>query len=239
MKRPSGRLLVAVDFDGTLVPIRKNPAAVRLSAGRRALLRRLARAPGVRLLVVSGRPQAFLRRAFAGVDAALAGEHGWVLEGVGPAWRHEGLSSRAREARAIAKAARRAVGEFSGVCVELKKTAVAVHWRAAPSVIHDPAPLHRLLTALLPQGWRLAGGKRIFEFRPADPWGKGDAVTMAARRLKAKAVFIGDDVTDEEAFLHLGRSAMTVKVGPGPTLARERVAGLAGVDTVLRGLAKI
>lgn len=232
----SGRLLVALDFDGTLAAIRREPAAVRLSVARRALLARLARAPGVTVLVVSGRPQAFLRRALAGAGAALAGEHGWVLEGIGRRWSHPRLSLRARQARALAAAARRAVRGLQGVRVEAKTAAVAVHWRRAPGVIRDPSGLRRALAALLARGWRLSGGKKIWEFRPADRWGKGEVVELAARRLRARVVFIGDDATDEEAFRSLGRHARTVKVGPGPTRARERVRGVAGVDALLRRL---
>lgn len=239
MKTSSSHLLVALDFDGTLTPIRKNPADVRLSAARRALLARVGRTPGLRVLIVSGRPQAFLRRALAGSGAALAGEHGWVLEGIGTRWSHPLIRLRARQARLIARGARRAVRGIKGVRVEGKRVAVAVHWRAAPSVILDPLPLRLILSGLLPAGWRIAGGKRIWEFRPADSWAKGDAVRLAARRLRARVVFIGDDVTDEEAFIHLGLSALTVKVGPGRTLAHERVAGMAGVDVLLRRLAKI
>lgn len=234
----SERMLVALDFDGTLAPLRRDRAAARLAAARRALLARLGRTPGVRVLVVSGRPQAFLRRAVTGTDAALAGEHGWVLEGIGPDWRHPRLNLRARQARGLAAAARRTVRGLKGVRVEAKTAAVAVHWRQAPGVIRDPSGLKRVLTTLLPAGWRLAGGKRIWEFRPSDAWGKGEAVALAARRLCARVVFVGDDETDEEAFRLLGRGARTVKVGTGPTRARERVKGLAGVDALLRRLAR-
>ncbi|MBI2386768.1 MAG: trehalose-phosphatase [Elusimicrobia bacterium] len=235
----SGRLLVALDFDGTLAALKRDPAAVRLSAARRTLIARLGRKAGARVLIVSGRPQAFLRRALAGSGAALSGEHGWVLEGIGPRWRHPRLGLRSRQARALAAAARAAVRDLPGVRVEAKTAAVAVHWRRAPRVLRDPAALRRLLAALLPSGWRLAGGKRIWEFRPADAWGKGEAVALAARRLRARVVFIGDDETDEEAFRRLGRGAMTVKVGSGPTRARERVRGLAGVDVMLKRLARV
>lgn len=238
MEREPRRLLVALDFDGTLAALKRDPDAARLSAPRRALLSRLGRAPEVRVLVVSGRPQAFLRRALAGAGAALSGEHGWVLEGIGSRWSHPRLRVRARQARALARAARAAVRGLEGVRVEAKATAVAVHWRRAPGVIRDPSALRGLLARLLPSGWRLSGGKRIWEFRPADRWGKGEVIALAARRLGARVVFIGDDDTDEEAFRRLGRGAMTVKVGPGPTRARERVGGLAGVDALLRRLAR-
>lgn len=232
----SKRLLVALDFDGTLAALKRDPAAVRLSAGRRALLARLGRVPGTRVLIVSGRPRAFLRRALAGSGAALAAEHGWTLDGLGPRWSHPRLGLRARQARALAAAAARAVRGLPGVRVEAKATAVAVHWRRAPGVIRDPSGLRRLLAGLLPSGWRLSGGKRIWEFRPSDRWGKGEAILLAARRLRADIMFIGDDETDEEAFRRLGRRALTVKVGPGRTRARKRVGGLAGVDVLLKRL---
>ncbi|MCR4294209.1 MAG: hypothetical protein NUW21_01640, partial [Elusimicrobia bacterium] len=177
--------------------------------------------------------------ALAGSGAALAGEHGWTLDGIGLRWRHPRLRLRARQARALAAAARLAVRGLKGVRVEAKATAVAVHWRRAPGVIRDPSGLRRQLAALLPSGWRLSGGKRIWEFRPADRWGKGETIAFAARRLRADVVFIGDDETDEEAFRHLGRGALTVKVGAGPTRARKRVRGLAGVDVLLKRLALV
>lgn len=234
----SGRVLVALDFDGTLAALRRDPSKVRLSAARRKLLARLGRAPGVRVLIVSGRPQAFLRRALAGSGAALSGEHGWVLEGIGPRWRHPRLPLRSRQAEALGAVVRRAVYGWSGVSVEVKTVAVVVHWRRAPGVHADPDVLKRWLTEHLPAGWRLAGGKKIWEFRPADGWGKGEVITLAARRLKARVVFVGDDVTDEEAFRHLGPGARTVKVGSGPTRARERVRGVGGVDALLTRLAR-
>ena len=232
----SARRLVALAFDGTLAALRRAPSAVRLPAARRRSLARLARVPGTTVLVVCGRPLAFLRRALVGTGAVLAGEHGWLLEGVGPRWRHPRLTRRARQARSLAVAARHVVGAWPGVIIEAKAVAVAVHWRRSPSVVRDASPLRRALASLVPVGWRLTEGKRVFEFRPADRWGKGEAIRLAARRLRAAVVFVGDDETDEEAFRLLGRRARTVKVGPGSTAARERVRGVAGVDVLLARL---
>lgn len=229
-------LLLALDFDGTLAALRRDPAHARLSASRRALLERLGSQPGIRVLIVSGRPQSFLHRALAGSGAALAGEHGWMMEGIGAAWHHPRLRLRTRQAHALGQAARAAALAFAGVRVETKATTVAVHWRRAPEVIASPLRLKRALRKLVPAGWRLSGGKRLWEFRPADAWGKGEVISLAARKLGAEVLFIGDDETDEEAFRHLRHSARTVKVGSGPTRARERVKGIPGVDALLRGL---
>ena len=49
-----GPVLVALDFDGTLVEIAEDPAAPALTAARRSILSRLP-SPGRRLAIVSGR----------------------------------------------------------------------------------------------------------------------------------------------------------------------------------------
>lgn len=231
--------LVALDFDGTLAPLRRDPAAVRLPARRRARLARLSAAPGTRVLIVSGRPLAFLRRALAGSGAALAGDHGWEVLAPGWRWRHPRLSARRAQASALARALRRACGPWRGTRVELKTAAVVVHYRTSAAGRRDPAALRRALLPLRPRGWRLEGGKMIWEFRPGERWGKAEAIRLAARRWRARElVFLGDDATDEEAFRRLPRAARTVKVGPGRTAARERVASPAGVDRLLDALSR-
>jgi trehalose 6-phosphate phosphatase len=65
---------------------------------------------------------------------------------------------------------------------------------------------------------------------------KGSALVRLAGELGATAVlYLGDDVTDEDAFRAL-TDAVTVKVGDGDTAARHRVADLAGVQAVLERL---
>lgn len=232
----SPRLLLALDFDGTLAPLRRDPSMARVSERRRHLLARLASSPGARLLVVSGRPEGFLRRALKGVPAAFAPEHGWALKGIGDRWAHPEARRLREDARRLAAAARRAFRERAGVQVEGKGFAVAVHYRNAPGFRRRPLLLRDALAALRPDGWRLAPGKCVWEYRPARAWGKGHAVLLAARRLGARVLAAGDDHTDEEAFRRLGTRAWTVKVGEGPTAARRRVAGIGQLDRLLRTL---
>lgn len=228
-------LLIALDLDGTLAGLRRDPDSVRIPPPRLGLLRALE-ASGIKVLVVSGRTLGFLRRALSGTGAALAGEHGWIMRGVGRAWSHPQRARRGREARRFAGAARRAAALWPGCRVEVKNAAVAVHYRESPSASRAPDALRRALRRAAPAGWRLTGGKKVWEFRPADRWGKGDVIRLAARRLRARVVFAGDDATDEEAFASLGRSTRTIKVGSGPTKARERIRGPSEVDSLLRAI---
>lgn len=226
-------LLAAFDFDGTLAAIRREPSAVRLSAARRLLLSGVDRVPGITILIVSGRSLPFLRRAMTGSRAALAGDHGLELVGLGRRWRHPALVRSMDEARRLALCVRRAVGGIGGVYVEHKAAAIAIHWRRSSIVRRDPEIVRRLLLQLSPKGWRVVPGKMLWELRPDIHWNKGDLIALAARRLKARVLFVGDDATDEEGFRTLGRRAWTVKVGPEKTVARYRLRTLREVDGLL------
>ncbi|MDD5302280.1 MAG: trehalose-phosphatase [Elusimicrobia bacterium] len=227
--------LIALDFDGTLARLRRARSAARLPHGRRLMLQRLGRLPGVRVVIVSGRELADLRRRCRIRGAALSGEHGMSLTGFGRAWSHPATARLHRESAALAAAASRLTLGMPGVEIERKRTSVSVHWRKAPAVRRDPEGLGRALSGLLRSGWRLAGGKCVWELRPGLARGKGDAILLAQRRLGpgARVLFIGDDATDEEGFRKLGRAAWTVRVGPGETAARWRVAGPVDVDALL------
>ncbi|MDE2510275.1 MAG: trehalose-phosphatase, partial [Elusimicrobia bacterium] len=85
------KLLLALDFDGTLARLRRRRGDARLPARRRKSLAALSAAPGVRLLLVSGRALSDLRGRARGTGAALAGDHGLRLEGLGAPWRHPDL----------------------------------------------------------------------------------------------------------------------------------------------------
>jgi trehalose-phosphatase len=79
-------------------------------------------------------------------------------------------------------------------------------------------------------GLRKTGGKRIFEVRPDIDWDKGTAVwslfdRVGFRRGEVLAVFIGDDLTDEDAFRALGDDGIGIVVADEarPTAADARL----------------
>ena len=79
-------------------------------------------------------------------------------------------------------------------------------------------------------------GKDVLELAVTDA-DKGTALRRLAGELGAAGVlYLGDDVTDEDAFRALGADDVTVKVGDGETAARHRVADLAGVRALLERL---
>ena len=98
--------------------------------------------------------------------------------------------------------------------------------------------------ALLAEAWEYADssltmkpGKDVVEMAVTDA-DKGSALRRLVADLGvAAAVYLGDDVTDEDGFRALGPDDLTVKVGDGDTAARLRVAGPADAVALLEELA--
>jgi trehalose 6-phosphate phosphatase len=118
---------------------------------------------------------------------------------------------------------------MEGVDVEDKGgAAFAVHYRRAPNPLRARQALGRW-AAGAPGQLEAVWGKMVVELR-ARGVSKGAAVgQIAAAHPDRVPVYLGDDVTDEEAFEALNAldpRAVTVKVGDGSSSARFRVRGV-------------
>src|SRR5690606_23488960 len=82
-RRRVGRMLVAVDFDGTLTPIVAHPAGAMLPPRAREVLERLGARPDPDVAVVSGRALEDVRERSALDGIYYAGNHGMEIEGPG------------------------------------------------------------------------------------------------------------------------------------------------------------
>lgn len=212
-----------LDLDGTLAPIVARPEAVAPDPRRTRVLEALGVRLGGRLAVVSGRALADLDRILEGRVPALAGVHGLVrrdAEGrVMSTPPHPGLIEAVRILRGFA-------GSHAGLIIEDKGLSVALHYRLAP----DLAARARIQADWIAAetGLSLQPGDHVVELRTPGPR-KGDAVAafMAAPPFAgARPVFVGDDLTDEDAFVAAARlGGFGVLVGAArPTAARYRLA---------------
>jgi trehalose 6-phosphate phosphatase len=224
-------LLLASDYDGVLARLRDDPAAAVPEPGVADLLSRLAAADGVTVALVSGRGVDDLRTTsgFRGPFRWI-GSHGAEFDGP-----ITGEPAARREALAAALAP--LVAAVPGARLEVKPASVAVHVRT----VADPVAADRLLAEVAAgpgadPALTAKPGKAVLELAVTDA-DKGSAVSRLAAELGAAGVlYLGDDVTDEDAFRALPEPAVTVKVGGGPTAARYRVDDLAGVHAVLERL---
>ncbi|QBR73985.1 trehalose-phosphatase [Microbacterium sediminis] len=240
-------LLVALDFDGTLAPLQDDPMQSRALPESAAAIARLADLPATIVAYVSGRSLPDLRIIGEHDDASkvwLAGSHGveyWrpadavVTELDEPDETHE----RELLERLNAEA-KQLVDGFEGAWIEDKSVGFALHTRLTPP---DIAPgIQGVIDALVAReapGWRRRPGHNLIEYS----WrheGKDAAVARLREQTGASAVlFAGDDVTDEDALGSLQEHDLGVRVGPGETSARVRVADAHEFAELLSALADL
>ena len=238
------RLLVALDFDGTLAPLRDEPMLVRALPEAVDAVAALAALPETAVAFVSGRSIADLRVIAEHRDDSpihLAGSHGaelW-LAGLGPLTPPDDAAAR-RHGDALREHVERAVARLDGAWVEAKAFGFAVHTRvAAPDAAAEAHAIADRIVAEHAPRWRRRTGHDVVEYSYRHE-GKDAAIAALRVRLGATAVlFAGDDVTDEDALASLGPDDLGIRVGPGPTAATVRVADIAGLAAALRALARL
>lgn len=230
------RLLVATDFDGVLAPFVLDPMDSRAQAGTIESLTRLADAPDTWSAVVSGRDLATLEQltGLAGSAVTRIGSHG--AESSRGAPLPEGTTAAVTE---LTRRVESAVAERDPrIRLEYKPTAIVMHLRGLPEEVLPVASDIAREAALLDGVTHLAGkGVHELSVLRAD---KGSALRELAAALEVDTtVYLGDDVTDEHAFAVLGGSDLGIKVGPGETGARLRVADCTVVPEILAALSAL
>ena len=227
----ASRVLVAVDFDGVLAPIRAERLAVRPLAGNLRALERLVAARGVDVALLSGRELGELRRiSLAPEGVILVGSHGSEASGADLALTHEERTLQEHIAVALESIAR----ERPGCEVETKPVGAALHTRRCRRDVALSATAEAALAAGRLRGVQVVVGKEVVEVLVTHRT-KGDALNRLRATLEPQVtVYLGDDRTDEYAFAVMRPSDISVKVGEGPTAARFRIARPGQVAHVLR-----
>ena len=208
--RRAGHMVVFLDFDGTLVRLRRKPKDVFLGEAARRVLRRLARHPKVTLCFISGRQLDDLRDRARVEGAIYFGLHGWERSNGQP----PDLPG-ARRLRQEMRRVREQVHDLPGIRVEDKKICFGIHYRTArkPAVEKARAIAQDALARLGPH-FSLMAGKKIWEIYPTDMGNKGKAAKDLLQQVPGRklAIYAGDDTTDETAFALL-RKGVTIRVG--------------------------
>jgi trehalose 6-phosphate phosphatase len=222
-------LLVASDYDGVLARLRGEPSAAIPEPGVAEAIGRLAAVDGVTVALVSGRGVADLQ-ATSGFTGPFrwVGSHGEEFDGP--------LAGELADRRdALAAVLAPVVAEVDGARLEVKPASVAVHTRQVPDRAAAAALLERA-RSLVDSSLTLKPGKEVLEVAVTDA-DKGTALRRLVTELgAAAAIYLGDDLTDEDGFRALGPDDVTIKIGDGDTAARYRVPDPAGALAVLRRL---
>ncbi len=216
------RLFIFLDYDGTLAPIAEKPEYALITKQARGLLREFSKAPRCRIAVISGRSLKNISRMVGLNDIIYGGNHG--LELAGPQVRFDSPVSQKHMdiLKKILRVLRNKLRPIKGVLIENKDLSLSVHYRR---VSNKNIPLVKTVfcevTAfnLWRNEIRVRLGKKVFEVCPPVSWDKGKAVLWLLHNMSfsentaVMPIYIGDDVTDEDAFKMLKNSGLTVFVG--------------------------
>lgn len=220
-------VFLAFDYDGTLAPIVSHPDKAHLRPATRSLLEKLSVA--YPCAVISGR---------ARMDA---------LERLGPIQRWEASGNHGAEVlgatepyelkvREWAPLVRATLEDHPGVLVEDKRFSISIHYRNAVDQRTAMAAIEQLTQKL--DGARILGGKMVVNIVPADAPHKGIALDCMRRWAGCDtAIFVGDDVTDEDAFALPAAEVLSIRVGAAAgSRARFFLDGQKDIDRLLAEL---
>jgi trehalose 6-phosphate phosphatase len=193
------RLLCVFDFDGTLAPIVAHPEQASLPREVRSQMLLLSEVTTVGIL--TGRSVSDVRSRLGFSPHYMMGNHG--IEGV-PGWecRKESYVEINRQWEQQLRTMLQAQAQLEpGIQIENKTFSLSVHYRLA----HDPlASANKLLQMFdgLEPAPRIITGKCVFNLLPHGAADKGSALTQLMLATNAQgAIYVGDDVTDEDVFL--------------------------------------
>lgn len=246
---PARHPAVFLDYDGVLTPIVPRPEDAVMGEGMREIVRALA----VRctVCVVSGRDRGVVTDLMGVDDLIVAGSHGFDIHDprTGPVVHEASKGWEDLVAEVTERVTREAAG-IGGTQVEPKHASVALHYRHVDDA--DVPRVEALVTAVLeehPDQLKVTPGKFVHEIQPKIDWNKGKAVAHLLDVLELAGddvlpIYLGDDVTDEDAFRALaarGNGVGILVIDPADAADRETTAGavLASVDEVGRFLDRL
>lgn len=237
-KRPA----VFLDYDGTLTPIVETPDRAVMPEKMREAVVELSRYCPIG--IISGRDLKDVQDKVQIDSIVYAGSHGFDIAGPGGLQIENKVGEEFLPALDQAeKRLSRELGSIPGLLVERKKFAIAIHYRLVdPERMEVVEKVVDQVAASYPQ-LRKAYGKKIFELQPAMDWHKGKALLFLLRTLKLDGedvvpFYVGDDVTDEDAFRALkGRGiGIVVRDQPYETAATYSLSNPDEVQEFLRRL---
>lgn len=195
------------DFDGTLSPVAPTPDSAVAAPGATETLEALTRQISL-VGIVTGRGVADAMTRIVAPDLIFVGNHGleWSENGehhVHPA----GLAAEANLTDALRDIEQRLAARIAteGTIFENKRYSASIHYRLTA----EPGKTGEILDEIVREvadeyGYWVSDGKMVFELRPGASVNKGSAVREIVTERDLKAVtFLGDDVTDADAFVVL------------------------------------
>src|SRR3954468_7051963 len=205
LRSEPSRSAILLDVDGTLAPIVRHASDAHVPEPTRVSLIAVAKRYGL-VACVSGRQAAIARRIVSLGTITYVGNHGAeILRGGATEVEHDPeLAGWARRVQDFAHGAMTEELHLLRVREEDKDIIAALHWRGAPDEEAAEAAVLKVGEAAREAGFWTHLGRKVLEIRPPVELDKGRGIKrlLAGQDLDA-AVYVGDDLTDLDAFAAL------------------------------------
>ncbi|HHQ44761.1 MAG TPA: trehalose-phosphatase [Candidatus Altiarchaeales archaeon] len=215
------KIILLLDYDGTLTHIVENPGDAVLDGRIRSVLREISGYKQIVLGVLSGRRLADVMELVGVNGIYYCGNHGLEVNGPGTEFMLEEEDFFREKISSAVEVLRESMKNQEGVSVEDKGLSVVVHYRRA--VEEDAEAIQRVfmdsVKKHLESGFRVCKNKKTLELLPDTQYDKGTAVVEIKRQVEKEAggdvrtIYVGDDATDEDAFRSLGENDVGIVVG--------------------------
>lgn len=212
------RIALFLDFDGTLVPIQKNPAQCFLPEKIEKQLKSLAGSDHCYLSILSGRSLSDIRQRVGIKGIYYGGNHGLDISGPDIRYTHPKALLAKPVIRDVKYLLEKELSGIKDAWLEDKTFTISLHFRSVKT--EDIPRVKRVFYNVVDKFLEkkllaVIKGKKVLELVPDVLWGKGKASFWVLQRLKDKClpIYIGDDQTDEAAFKALRKKGITIRVG--------------------------
>jgi trehalose 6-phosphate phosphatase len=201
--------LFVFDLDGTLAPIVPDPAGISIPEEvRHCLIQLNDMAP---VAVITGRSRADAMNHLGFTPLFLVGNHG--AEGL------PGVEKAGQDFAGLCREWQRQLEMLlpdmpaSGISLEEKGETIALHYRQATDPAKAQESIRAAIAGLTPRP-RVVSGIFVENIAPRNAPHKGEALEILLLHLGCgRAIFVGDDVTDEDVFNLRNPAILGIRVG--------------------------
>jgi len=215
--------IIFIDYDGTLIPFSKYPEQAVINEKAENIIMRLSNDERNRIVIISGRDQAFLERQFTKANVTLIAEHGFFIKEPNKDWITN-ISIELAWKQKVTPLLDEYVDRCTGSFIEEKYASLAWHFRNVDEEFAElrinelKDDLHEILKN--ESKLEVLEGNKVLEIKSM-LYNKGSvAAELLCKHPYTFTLAIGDDKTDEDLFKAMPDNAFTIKVGTSLSIAK-------------------